>query len=162
MKRHFLSRWMCLLFVLVAYQPATAATLVGKDAPEFALVSLPGPKVTLSKLRQQGQVLLVFWTTECLYCLSHIDDLNKMQAKHSTRLTVTAINIGGEVSREIRDYVKRNKIGYLILADRLNNIEVGDAYQVKGTPTMVLISAEGKVLYVGASVSKVSQWLDKS
>ena len=162
MKRHFFRRWMGLLFVLVVYLPATAASLVGKDAPEFSLLSLTGPKVTLSKLRQQGQVLLVFWTTECVYCLSHIPDLNKMQAQHSNRLTVTAINIGGEVSREVRDYVKRNQVSYLVLADRANNVDVSDAYQVKGTPTMVLISKEGKVLYVGASISKIARWLDNS
>lgn len=132
---------------------------VGDIAPEFALKSLKDKNVSLSYLRNKGHVLLVFWAVECVYCYAHIKVFNRAYEQYTGRLTVAAINIAGEYKSEVADYVKDNKLKYLILSDRLNNIDVAELYNVRVTPTLVLISPEGKVLYYGHRMPELNQWL---
>ncbi|MGD8407662.1 MAG: TlpA disulfide reductase family protein [Thiohalophilus sp.] len=140
----------------------TNAPRSGENAPGFSLKSLQGDTVTLKSLRQKGHVLLVFWATECVYCYAHIKDFNALHDQyHQKGLTVAAINIAGEYEKEVRTYAKDNGLKYLVLADRLNNIDVADAYKVVGTPTLTLISPEGKVLYYGYDLEPIKQQLQK-
>lgn len=151
-----------LLVNTVAVSTARAAIgyHVGDTAPGFTLKTLTGKKVSLDSLRQKGSVLLVFWATECVYCYSHISDFNALHDKyHNKGLTVAAINVAGEYDVEVSEYVKDNQLKYLVLSDRLNNIDVANAYHVVGTPTMALISREGKVLYYGYDIPDVSKWV---
>lgn len=133
---------------------------VGDTAPDFSLKTLAGDKVSLSSLRSKGHVLLVFWAVECVYCYAHIDDFNALHEKyHGKGLTVAAINVAGEYDVEIAEYVKDNQLKYLVLSDRLNNLDAAEAYHVVGTPTLVLVSPEGKVVFYGYNVPDVSKWI---
>jgi peroxiredoxin len=133
----------------------------GQQAPRFELKQLDGPKVSLDQLLAKGHVMLVFWETQCVYCYAHIQDFNAIQRTyHDKGLTVAAINFLGEYEREIRNYVKDNNVQYLVLADRLNNIDVAHDYKVIGSPTIVLIAPDGRILYYGYQLPDISQWLD--
>lgn len=137
---------------------------VGQTAPGFSLKSLGGETVSLESLTQKGHVLLVFWATECVYCYAHIKDFNALHDEYQDKgLTVAAINIAGEYQKEVRTYAEDNGLKYLVLADRLNNIDVAEAYKVFGTPTLVLVNPEGKIEYYGHNLSPISnqlkQWL---
>lgn len=135
---------------------------VGDTAPGFTLKTLKGNKVSLDNLRKNGPVLLVFWAVECVYCYSHISDFNALHDQyHDKGLTVAAINVAGEYDPEVAEYVKDNQLRYLVLSDRLNNIDVANAYHVVGTPTMAVVSPQGKVVYYGYDIPDVSQWLKK-
>ena len=138
---------------------ATVGYKVGNTAPEFKLKTLAGTEYSLSSLRKKGHVLLVFWAVECVYCYAHIKKFNRAHEQFKDKLTIAAINIGGEYPVEVAEYVKDNKLKYLILSERLNNLDVGDSYHVLGTPTLVLVSPQGKVLFYGHSVPDLTQWL---
>jgi len=161
LSRHIL--FLLLLIAVSAFAHADVGYKVGQTAPGFSLKSLQGDTVTLESLRNEGNVLLVFWATECVYCFAHISDFNALHDKyHDKGLTVAAINIAGEYEKEVRTYAKDNGLKYLVLADRLNNIDVAEAYHVVGTPTLVLISPAGKVIYYGYDLSPIKQQLEKS
>jgi len=131
---------------------------VGQIAPEFKLKSLSGELYTLDKLRSKGPVMLVFWAVECVYCYAHVRDFNELHAKyHDKGLTIAAINIGAEYNDDIAGYVKDNKINYLILSNRLDNLDAGEAYHAVVTPTMVLVNPAGRVIYYGHSLPDVSK-----
>ena len=133
---------------------------VGDTAPEFTLKTLAGDKVSLNSLRKSGHVLLVFWAVECVYCYAHIKDFNALHEKyHDKGLTVAAINVAGEYDVEVAEYVKDNQLKYLVLSDRLNNLDAAEAYHVVGTPTLVLVSPEGQVVFYGYIVPDVSKWV---
>ena len=106
-----------------------------------------------------GHVLVIFWAVECVYCYAHIKDFNRVHQQFKNKLTVAAINVGGEYQKEVADYVKDNKLNYLVLSERLNNLDVAERYHVLGTPTVVLVSAKGKVLFYGHSVPDLSRWI---
>ena len=154
------------LFVLVMAMSiatsvqATTNHKIGDTAKDFSLKTLSGKKVSLSQLRQQGHVLLMFWGAECVYCYGHIEGLNALHEKyHGKGLTVAAINIAGEYNPEIAEYVKDNNLKYLVLSDRLNNLDVAEALHVIGYPTLILISPEGKILSRGNDIPDVTKWL---
>ena len=133
---------------------------VGDTGPQFTLKTLSGKKTSLKQLRQQGHVLLIFWAVECVYCYSHIKDLNALHEKyHGKGLTLAAINVAGEYDVEVSEYVKDNNLKYLVLSDRLNNIDVAEAYHVVGTPTLVVVSPEGKVVFYGHQIPDISKWV---
>lgn len=138
---------------------ATVGYKVGNTAPEFKLKTLTGTEHSLSSLRKKGHVLLVFWAVECVYCYAHIKEFNRAHEQFKDKLTIAAINVGGEYPVEVAEYVKDNKLKYLILSERLNNLDVGESYRVLGTPTLVLVSPQGKVLFYGHRVPDLTQWL---
>ena len=133
---------------------------VGQIAPEFKLKSLEGKTHTLASLRKKGHVMLIFWAVECVYCYAHVPDFNAMHAKYANKgLTIAAINIGAEYNDDVAEYVKDNKIKYLILSNRLDNLDAGEAYHAVVTPTTVLVDPNGKIVFYGHSVPKLSKFL---
>ncbi|WP_455206896.1 peroxiredoxin family protein [Kaarinaea lacus] len=132
----------------------------GESAPGFSLKSLNGEQITLRDLLAKGHVMLIFWETQCVYCYSHIKDFNALQKQYANKgLTIAAINFLGEYESEVRDYVADNDVQYLVLADRLNNIDVAEAYKVIGSPTIVMIAPDGKVLSYGYQIPNVATWI---
>lgn len=138
---------------------ATVGYKVGNIAPEFTLKTLDLKTHSLSGLREKGHVLLVFWAVECVYCYAHIKEFNRAHDQFKGKLTIAAINIGGEYPVEVAEYVKDNKLKYLVLSERLNNLDVGENYHVLGTPTLVLVSPQGKVLFYGHRLPELKKWL---
>ena len=133
---------------------------VGQVAPEFNLKSLSGKPYTLAELRKKGHVMLVFWAVECVYCYAHVKDFNALHAKYNNKgLTIAAINIGAEYNDDVAEYVKDNNIKYLILANRLDNLDAAEAYHSVVTPTMVVVAPDGKVVYYGHSVPNLSKFI---
>ena len=133
-----------------------------QTAPAFKLKSLDGPEVSLQHLLKKGHVLLVFWETQCVYCFSHISDFNALHERYNNKgMTIAAINIAGEHADEIREFKKENGLKYLLLADRINNIDVAEAYHVIGSPTLFLLSPAGKILFKGHKLPDLSRWLKK-
>jgi len=138
---------------------ATVGYKVGNTAPEFKLKTLAGTAHSLSSLRKKGHVLLVFWAVECVYCYAHIKEFNRAHDQFKGKLTIAAINIAGEYPVEVAEYVKDNELKYLVLSERLNNLDVAESYHVLATPTLVLVSPQGKVLFYGHRMPDLSQWL---
>lgn len=132
---------------------------VGNTAPEFKLKTLAGNTHSLSTLRNKGHVLLAFWAVECVYCYAHIKVFNQAYEQFKGKLTLAAINVGGEYPIEVAEYVKDNGLKYLVLSERLNNLDVAESYHALVTPTLVLVSPQGKVLYYGHRMPDLNKWL---
>lgn len=140
--------------------PLNTGHKTGDIAPGFELKALNGDAHSLASLKTRGHVLLVFWATECVYCYAHVGDFKKIHQQYSSKgLTLAAINIGGEYDMEVEEYVKDNQLNYLVLSDRLNNLDVAEAYHVVGTPTLVLVSPEGRIVFRGHNIPDLTKWL---
>src|SRR5207302_7645992 len=72
---------------------ALAGVGKGQRAPEFALTSLKGPKVTLSALR--GKVVLIdFWAQWCEPCKKELPQLEKLAREYAGKgVVVLTVNI---------------------------------------------------------------------
>ena len=153
-----------LFILLAASMPSLSAALKpGEQAPPFKLKNLQNQMISLTGLLSKGHVMLVFWEPECVYCYSHIPEFNALQKKYKNKgFTIAAINFLGEYEDDVRKYATDNNVEYMMFAERLNNIDVAEAYKVIGSPTIVVISPEGKILSYGYKIPELGQWLDYS
>jgi thiol-disulfide isomerase/thioredoxin len=117
------------------------AVQVGKPAPEFELQDLGGAKVSLSQFRGKV-VILDFWATWCQPCRQSMPEMEKLQEKYSSRLTLLAINLE-EPADQVRSFVASEKIRSRVLLDESGT--VGNAYQTTAIPMQVIIDREGIV-----------------
>ena len=150
--RFFLTHGLVLIFTLSVTGSAISAVgpEVGQTAPEFSLDDMSGNQVTLKELRSKGYVMLLFWSTRCHFCHSLLPVFKQVHADHDGKqFTLVAINVGFEDKPEVDDYVLENSVPYLVLNEDDKKASIAESYQLYATPTIVLVSPGGKVVYQG-------------
>lgn len=110
---------------------------VGAPAPEFALPTLSGDRVSLSQYRGK-RLLLTFFGPNCGYCVQMAPDLAALPLDDPLPLVV----MGGSED-EIRKLVDEHQIKCPVLIQK--GTEVSEKYKASGTPMGYLIDAEGKI-----------------
>jgi len=151
-----------MIALTTTFLSANAGMKPGESAPAFTLKSLDGGQVSLKDLTSKGHVMLVFWEPECVYCYMHINDFNTLHEQYKDKgFTLAAINFLGEYEAEIREYVNNNGLKYLMLTDQTKNIDVAQAYKVIGSPTIIVIAPDQKILYSGHKIPAMDKWLNQ-
>jgi peroxiredoxin len=114
-----------------------AAQRVGEEAPEVKLPDLEGNTVELADFRGE-KTLVLFWNTGCGFCQQMLPDLKEWETntpEDAPRLLV--ISAGSEEAN------KEMGLASPVLLDQ--QFAVGRAFRASGTPSAVLVDAEGKV-----------------
>jgi thiol-disulfide isomerase/thioredoxin len=119
---------------------------VGAALPGFAVKSLSGDTISRGSLAGKP-LLLVFWNTWCPICREELPLINRMAEKYKSQgVAVLAINTGlGDSESKARAYWKKS--GYLFPTAFDHNFDIGEAFGVKGVPTVLLVDAGGTVRY---------------
>ena len=113
----------------------------GTPAPGFALVGTDGESVTLDDLlARRLPLLLVFTSPGCGPCEALLPDVASWQSAQADRLTV-AIFSEGETA-DVRATAEQFELEN-VLADTAG--AVYEAYEASGTPSAVLVAADGSV-----------------
>ena len=114
---------------------------VGVQAPPFSLPDPSGETVTLADLLATGRpVALTFVSPTCRPCHYMFPDISRWQQSLSDRLTITLVVHGD-----------RNEVAELSTRFNLVNTlsdpkaDVFRAYRGQGTPSMVIVTPDGKV-----------------
>jgi peroxiredoxin len=114
---------------------------VGSAAPEFSLSGLHGETITLEALRSSGKpVMALFTDPGCGPCNALLPEVGRWQEEHAPKLTLALIS-RGEVE-ENRTKASEHGLLYVLLQ---KDWEVSESYEVRGTPSAVLIAPDGKV-----------------
>jgi peroxiredoxin len=114
---------------------------VGSTAPEFSLSGLHGETLTLRALRAPGKpVMMLFTDPGCGPCNAMLPEVGHWQEEHAQKLTLSLIS-RGEVEENKTKAQEHGMTNVLLQKDW----EVSGSYEVRGTPSAVLISADGKV-----------------
>ena len=153
MKRFLLTLICTLLFV-----PSVHANVeVGKEAPDFSLMSESGQKVSLSDYKGK-YVVLEWFNRSCPYVKKHyksnnLPDLQKAaKEKGVVWLTIDSTNpdhksfIQPDQRKEVLKKINLSSTAYL--SDP--NGKVGKLFGAKTTPHMFVVDDAGKVAYAGA------------
>ena len=114
---------------------------VGSETPLFSLSGLYGETFTLEALRSSGQPVMLFFTDPgCGPCNALLPDVGRWQQEHAQKLNLALIS-RGEVE-ENKTKAQEHGLSNVLLQD---DWEVSESYEVRGTPSAVLISADGKI-----------------
>jgi peroxiredoxin/uncharacterized membrane protein YphA (DoxX/SURF4 family) len=114
---------------------------VGSKAPEFVLSGLHSESITLEALRSSGKpVMALFTDPGCGPCNAMLPEVGRWQEEHVQKLTLWLIS-RGEVE-ENKTKAQEHGLSNVLLQ---KDWEVSESYQVRGTPSAVLISPDGKI-----------------
>jgi peroxiredoxin len=113
------------------------AVPIGEPAPDATLTDLEGEPFELSDYRGQP-VALLFWNPQCGFCQRMLDDLKAWEQKAQEDAPQLVVVSTGAVETN-REQGFRSPLG---LDEGFN---VGKAFGAAGTPSAVLIDANGNV-----------------
>jgi methylamine dehydrogenase accessory protein MauD len=114
---------------------------VGRIAPNFELQTVDGDTVSLDQLREPGlPVLLMFTSPSCGSCVEIFPNLRRWQQTLQERVTIALISSGSAADN--KSLVDDHGLERLLLQE---NMEVVEAYLIRGTPSAVLITPDGKI-----------------
>jgi peroxiredoxin len=114
-----------------------AAKKIGEDAPEVSLRDLEDNEVSLEDFRGE-QTLVLFWNPGCGFCQQMLPDLKDWEEnppEDAPKLLV--------VSAGTEEANREQGLRSTVVLDQ--NFAVGQAFGASGTPSAVLVDAEGKV-----------------
>ncbi len=130
---------------------------IGDKAPDFTLRDFDGKEWTLSKLTEEGKIVVLEWFNPgCPYVIKHhargqstMRDLAKdYEGKDVVWLAINSTNERHADFKKSEPMATEWGIKYPVLTDASG--EVGKAYGARTTPHMFIIDKDGKVRYQGA------------
>ena len=114
-----------------------AAQRVGEPAPEVKLADLEGKIVELEDFRGE-ETLLVFWNPGCGFCQQMLPEIKQWEEdRPEAAPELLFVSAGAEEAN--RDM----KLSSPVLLDQ--NFATGRAFGASGTPSAVLVDAEGRI-----------------
>ncbi len=124
---------------------AATQTLIGQEAPDFALRAIEGSNVRLSEHR--GNVVVVsFWGSRCGPCRGQLAALDRsFKTYGSAGLNVFGINVDDNQVRAI-EMADSQSVSFPLLLDPEKN--VSRRYDIDNLPTTVLIDRSGAIRHV--------------
>jgi methylamine dehydrogenase accessory protein MauD len=123
------------------HSQAPAGLPVGTQAPTFNLSGLYGETLTLDALLAPGKpVMLLFTDPDCGPCTILLPEIGRWQEEHGEKLTIALISRG--TVDENRAKSSEHGLTSVLLQE---DWEVSEAYQVRGTPSAVLIQSDGTI-----------------
>ena len=118
-------------------------TITGPDGAPAQLTDLDGRPVSLSALRGKA-VWLNFWATWCPPCQSETPIIRDIAAQYRDRgLVVIGITVQETSQGDVRAYVDRYQLGYVVAGDWTG--EIFRSYRLRGLPTQFFIGPEGAI-----------------
>ncbi|MGW6619827.1 peroxiredoxin family protein [Nocardia sp. NPDC055002] len=116
---------------------------VGAVAPEFELLAAEGGRIDLASLLAPGKaILLVFVHPGCEMCAALARELPRWHCR--VRETLTVVLVGNGDLAEHTAWGRAQEVGDIPILVQQGN-EAALRYRVRGTPSAVLIGADGRV-----------------
>jgi thiol-disulfide isomerase/thioredoxin len=116
-----------------------AALPLGEDAPEVKLPDLEANTVELTKNFKGQQTLLLFWNPGCGFCQQMLPDLREWEENATEEAPKLLV-----VSAGTEEANREQGLSSTVVLDQ--NFATGRAFGASGTPSAVLVDAEGKVV----------------
>lgn len=122
---------------------------IGTKAPDVELETLDGGTAKLSQWVGTQPVLIEFWASWCPNCKAMEPTIEAAAERYGDRVKFigVAVSVNQTVDR-VKRYMERYNLPMTMLYDRRG--DASDAYDVPATSYIVVLDAEGTVVYTGA------------
>jgi thiol-disulfide isomerase/thioredoxin len=138
----------------------------GNQAPSFFLSSLSGQQFFLSKhvgakakAELKSPIVMSFFATWCLHCKEEIQLLHELQAQYP-EVKFLLVNVEEDYEL-VKKYIEANEITLDILMDRYSVVAkkygVVDENKIAHLPSLVIINADGKLIYTQEGYNEESK-----
>jgi thiol-disulfide isomerase/thioredoxin/Tfp pilus assembly protein PilF len=126
----------------------SAATVVGRPAPEFSLPDLDGAMHKLSDHRGKV-VVLDFWATWCQPCKMSLPLVNKaFLASQDKEVLFFAVNLEGTDKKDmVKSFWVEKGYGFQVLMGGMMGNGIDKVYQITGIPTTFVVDKAGIIRY---------------
>jgi peroxiredoxin len=126
---------------LASAAPAMTGLPVGTKAPDFDLPGIDDTRTSLATLLKAGRpVVLIFVHRRCEPCHLLFQELPAWQEELGRSLTIVPIG-SGDVQLNA-EWAREHRIDRLLVQHRT---DVSSRYQVRGTPSAVLVDPAGRI-----------------
>ena len=124
-----------------------------QPAPEAAFTDIDGKPASLADFKGKPAVVNL-WATWCGPCLEEMPSLERLQAQLDGKLSVAAVSEDRTGAKAVVPFVAEHKLTKLkIYLDPKS--ELGQAVQVRGLPTSLVLDARGRVV---GKVEGAAEW----
>jgi len=136
--------------MLPAARTANAAT-AGAPASSFVLHDMSGHQHDVDALLAQGKIVtLLFWQTWCTSCKREAPKVVAAEKTNADSVAFFGVIVGPDRSVDEAKIEKTvTEWGFRFPQIRDRNLELADRYQAFGTPVIVILGPERRVLYRG-------------
>ena len=138
-----------------AHLAGELATTVGNQAPDFKLVDLDNPGVTLTKASFKGNYLLLdFWGTWCGFCVAELPTTHKLYTTYTARGLEILSLAADKRPEDVVAFRKKPNMPMpwrhaFIGREEGKQDPIVKAYGIQGYPSLFLIGPDGKILAKG-------------
>lgn len=124
---------------------------VGEEAADADLYDIDGKLWHLSDFRGR-YVLIDFWSRGCSPCKMAIPEIKEAADKYKDRLVAVSISVDNE--KVWKEHSATEGITWMNLSDKNLNTGIAAKYGVRGIPSFVFLSPDGKVVKKWSGYSK--------
>lgn len=140
------------------------------QVPAFTVATIDGETISSKEALGKRPIYLVFWATWCPSCLREVPNLKAINEKYGDDIVFVAINVDrthfwynlttSESKKPVQAYLKKQGIDYSVALD--DDKVLSDAFNVRGTPTQVLINKQGYLYkYFHTTPSDINSIIEK-
>jgi thiol-disulfide isomerase/thioredoxin len=141
--------------LIVCLTLALSATMSRAETPPdpMTLTDMDGAELDIDGLLAEGlNVVLVFWQTWCGPCKREAPHLAEAARAHTESLRFVGVVSGSDRDvdeTKVRKYVEKYALPYPQVRDR--DLALVSRYEVKGTPTILILGPGREILYRGST-----------
>jgi thiol-disulfide isomerase/thioredoxin/uncharacterized membrane protein YphA (DoxX/SURF4 family) len=131
----------------------------GTPAPEFTAETADGGRTSLADLLEPGlPLVLTFTSPDCGPCRALLPAISRWQHEHAGILGFATVSAGKREA--IRADAKAHELEQVLVDD---DFALYEAYQANGTPSAVLISADGHIAaYLASGAEAIEQLVQRA
>jgi thiol-disulfide isomerase/thioredoxin len=145
-----------LAFVAAIAAPLAAQTPglpLGTQAPEVRVQTVDGKTVWLSSQYGKGPVLIEFWATWCPNCKALEPQMAAAAQKYKGKIALVGVAVGVNQSAAlVKAYSAKHALPLAVVYDK--NGEAADKFDVPATSHIVILNAQGRVIYTGVGADQ--------
>lgn len=150
------------ILAIFSFQILLSDAIIGNRIKNSRMKMLNGTNAKLHDFKNNGPLIINFWTTWCMVCNKQNKYLNQINDHFSNiGVNVLGVNINApDIVNKVKPHVEKKNINYNVAIDPRSKIAKN--FNVEAVPTLFFIDSDGTILnkIVGYSDGTENEILD--